>query len=68
MILVGRPLTGKGLVSKNSNKRINASPLSPDILGQGCATGACYCVVIVAEYVFKYQSHSQEELKIGWWV
>lgn len=53
-ILIGRPLTGKALVSKNSNKHINGSPLSPDVSGQGCASRTCYCVVIVAEHVFKY--------------
>ena len=48
VILVGRSLTGKGLVSKNSNKCINASPFSPDVLGQGYSKRACYYVVIVA--------------------
>lgn len=61
VILVGRPLTGESLVSKNSNNHINGSPLPDDILRQGC-------VVIVAEYVFKYYNHSPEELKIGQWL
>lgn len=48
VILVGRSLTGNGLVSKNSNKCINASPSSPDILGQGYSKRACYYVVTVS--------------------
>lgn len=41
-----QPLTGKALVSKNSNKHINGSPLSAAILGQGCAMRACDCGVV----------------------